>query len=212
MKTLGTFCLFAALAVLALTAYPPSPAQALIAAHLDYNGCDTCHDLHGGPALFGGLLDDVTREATCLGCHGPLGIATEAAVHNPNRRDPDRFDYITCMECHNPHDNQPNVLLGTNIRLIGIEFDYNASPPEPQTLATIREENGGLGPIRNVVFEVRSGAVTDFHRADRQGICAICHASTNENEHGLTFLQGATCTNGLGCHPHSFQFLPPGRR
>ncbi len=180
-------------------------AHALLSAHQDYDGCNTCHDLHGGPALFGGLLTDINREATCLRCHGPLGIATEAAVHNPNGRDSDRIDYITCLECHNPHDNRTNVLGGTNIKLVGIQYDYNANPPEQYATTKIREEiDQSLGPVKDVVFEVRSGTATDFHRtSDLLGPCAICHTSQT-NRHGNAFLNRETCTR---CHSHANGFL-----
>jgi len=191
--------------VLALTFTLKQPANALLPAHLDYDGCNTCHNLHGGPALFGGLLNDVNREASCLGCHGPLGIATEAAVHNPNGRDPDSIDYVTCLECHNPHDNRTNVLGGTNIKLVGIEFDYNADPPDQFSITKIREEiDQTLGSVKDVVFEVREGTSTDFHRtSDLRGPCAICH-TFQTSRHGSAFLDRETCTR---CHSHANGFL-----
>jgi len=204
MRSLRTLCL-ALVSGLTLVTLTPDYAAALLPAHQDYNGCNTCHNLHGGPAMFGGLLTDISGEATCLGCHGPLGIATEASVHNPNGRSPDQFDYITCMECHNPHDNRTNVLGGTNIKLVGIEFDYNDDPPAQYNEAKIREEiNQALGPVKDVVFEVREGAATDFHRtADLRGPCAICH-TFQTSQHNNRFLDSETCTR---CHSHANGFL-----
>jgi len=175
----------------------PLRAEALIAAHQNYNGCDTCHSLHGS-ASDTGLLDELSTEATCLACHGPLGIATEAAAHNPNNLLPGEIGYITCLECHNPHDNRANSQGGTNIRLIGIEYDYNDNPATRYPDAAIREENKVLGVVRDVVFESDSNRSADFNRGDGLGVCEICHDPNHR--------RNQDCTR---CHDHATGFMPP---
>ncbi|TYO96306.1 putative CXXCH cytochrome family protein [Geothermobacter ehrlichii] len=175
----------------------PLKAEALIAAHQNYNGCDTCHSLHGS-ASDTGLLDEFSTETTCLACHGPLGIATEAAAHNPDNRLPGEIGYITCLECHNPHDNRGNSAGGTNIRLIGIEYDYNDSPPTWYPDAGIREENKTLGVVRDVVFESDVDGSADFNRGDGLGVCEICHSPNHKRDRDCT-----------SCHDHATGFLPP---
>ena len=86
-----------------------------------------CHSLHG--AAGGALLQEVDGESTCLSCHGPLGTATEVTIHDPNGYGVGNLGYITCLECHNPHNNDRlNVNGGTNIKLLGVEIDLNVDP------------------------------------------------------------------------------------
>jgi len=175
----------------------PGPSLALLPAHQAYAGCNTCHNLHG--ASGDGLLSAVTQEALCLSCHGPGGISSlRAAVHNPLGLASSQAGYITCLECHNPHSNRSNALGGTNIRLVGIEYDYNTDPPTRYAGAVIRAENssGGLGAVRDVVFESDTQGSADFNRGDGLGVCEICH---DPNHH-----VGWDCT---ACHQHLNGFL-----
>lgn len=127
-----------------------------------------------------------------------MGIATEAASHNPDNRLPGQINYITCLECHNPHDNRSNSDGGTNIRLIGVEFDYNDDPPTQYADAKIREENNSLGAIRDVVFESDVNGSADFNRGDGLGICELCHGPRHQRNND--------CTR---CHVHGTGFAKP---
>jgi len=160
-----------------------SPVYALLADH----DCSFCHDLHGA-ASSDWLLSDVAVEAVCLSCHAvSINDTDAAAVHNPAGVLSNEVGYITCRECHDPHDNYVNDNGNTNIKLIGIRFD----PVTGQRFssAVIREElPGGFGPYRPVIFEDR----TDFNidgNYPGPGICQICHDPRHN--------QGNACTD---CH------------
>lgn len=200
----------------------PSGVNALIAAHQSIT-CIGCHNLHGG-ATDNNLTIEVSTEATCLSCHGPLnpfGI-TEAAIHDPIGFGVGNQGYISCRECHNPHDN-----LGNNIKLVGYEYDpqtgLGASAAAPQILeitnppdAAIRIETSSepapdpLNPYNSnysgVVFE----SVADFSRgASNNGPCQVCHTAgpTTGGDSGVGNFNGhAWGDNCATCHQHSDGF------
>jgi len=171
--------------LIAMFLFVPGVSSALLPEHNDYNGCNTCHDLHGAPSSnpFGSsaLLSELTPEALCLSCHGPLGIATEAAVHGTTGQ-------VTCLECHNPHNNdQTNVYGGHNIMLVGGEYDVKIQ----------EETTGGLGFRKPVVFQI---SPDDWHRpSDGYGVCDVCHTSIHN--------EGENCN---ACHAHSNGFAGTG--
>lgn len=171
-----------AAATFCLLTVQPDPARAFLADHQ----CSYCHILHGAPGF--SLLNDVTSEAVCLSCHAvSINDTDAAAVHNPAGVASDEPGYITCRECHSPHDNVINANGNPNIKLIGIRYDpvtgarFNS--------AVIREElPGGFGPYRPVIFEDR----TDFNidgNYPGPGICQVCHDPRHN--------QGRACTD---CH------------
>lgn len=181
----------------------PQPAQALLAAHQAVAGCDTCHRLHGSPTQSGGLLSELSPEATCLSCHGPLGPATrKATIHGTAGQ-------ITCLECHNPHNNDHlNAAGGYNIMLVGMEYDANRSAtgvvshlPKPQVREETPTATPGetvLGALKDVVFEA---SPDDWHRPiNGDGVCNICHGAGLHNE-------GKDC---VGCHAHDGGFAGAG--
>lgn len=181
----------------------PQPALALLAAHQAVAGCDTCHRLHGSPNQSGGLLSELSPEATCLSCHGPLGPATrKATVHGTAGQ-------ITCLECHNPHNNDHlNAAGGYNIMLVGMEYDANRSAtgvvshlPRPQVREETPTATPGetvLGALKDVVFEA---SPNDWHRPiNGDGVCNICHGAGLHNE-------GKDC---VGCHAHDGGFAGAG--
>ena len=176
----------------------PSPALALLPQHSGF-GCLGCHNLHGGGG--GALLGEADSESTCLSCHGPLGTATEVSIHDPNTHGTGNLGYITCLECHNPHNNDRlNANGGTNIKLIGVEYDYNDTN-DPRTYLTgpqIREESPlALGLLREVVFET---SPADWSRSgDGLGLCNACHGATHN--------VGEDCAS---CHAHNDSFKGKG--
>jgi hypothetical protein len=161
--------------------------------------CTTsCHVVHGsgGSTLLGGA----DAETTCLSCHGPGGIATKkAAIHSPVGFAPED---ITCLECHNPHSNRDYTddgtnSAGTNVQLIGIEFDYNADPVVRYEFATIIEEPASDPRVpKKVIFK---DSPADWTRSDGFGICQACHAAPHN--------EGLDCR---GCHEHSKGFAGAG--
>jgi len=193
-------------------------SEALVQAHFDYNGCFTCHRLHNGPSQNGPLLTEVDSESTCLGCHGPLGIATEVVIHDPNSNGVGNLGYITCLECHNPHSNGdpaepgnpvdwPNEDGNYNTKMVGMRIDYNdtVNNPRPRLpFPQIRQEFRlptdtdpiALGALQNVIFET---SPADWGRADQRGLCNMCHGATHNT--------GGDCTS---CHGHNDSFRGKG--
>lgn len=193
----STTCLYILGFLVAVMLCCPVDVRALVAAHLNYNGCNTCHALHGSPSG-GYLLDDINTEATCLGCHGPLAPQTNANIHDPITGNPQR---ITCRECHDAHDNQ-----GGNIKLVGYKWDPETDPGKATTFSspTIRVEyNAVPSSFQTVVFATRPD---DFDRGTtNNGACQICHgvgpaagSSTDLANH-----QWGDC---VICHMHSDGF------
>lgn len=184
-------------ACVALVTLVATPGHALLAAH----DCSFCHDLHGAPGT--NLLSYTDTEVLCLSCHATaIGTTEAAAVHNPALVNSDQPGYITCRECHNPHDNVVNSQGTTNIELVGFTFD----PATGQRFAEarIREELvTGYGPYRPVEFADRTQFNIDNTYPGR-GACQVCH-SPNHN-------QGQTCTECHGAndtqHDHARGFLP----
>lgn len=177
----------------------PVSSFALLQAHLDYNGCNTCHQLHGGSG--GALLGGINTEATCLGCHGGLAPFPEAVIHDPDGVGAGNMGYITCRECHDAHDNQ-----GTNIKMVGYDWDPEVDPSMSNIFAdpTIRIELSS-SDINNPVYrEVTFATRSDFSRVAGDGSCQICHPAgpisgpTDLNNH-----QWGDCTV---CHAHQDGF------
>lgn len=178
----------------------PAPALALLPQHAGF-GCLGCHNLHGGGG--GALLGEANSESTCLSCHGPLATATEVTIHDPNGHLSGNLGYITCLECHNPHNNDRlNANGGTNIKLIGVVYDFNDTnvPRTYLTSPQIREEAplpAGLGTLREVVFET---SPADWSRSgDGLGLCNACHGATHN--------VGEDCA---ACHAHNDSFIGKG--
>jgi len=210
------------LVLLAISAFAVGDVLALSDGHAT---CNYCHDLHGGPG--NNLLNQPNQsdhvllvEVVCSNCHDavdpPILTTPQVATHNPNDRVYGDWDYISCRECHDPHDGQPNADGGTNIKMVGSRLDP-ANLPSGSATAQIRLINngGGNGPVDNqdhtdpafltdVIFEDREQPGTDFHRSDGRGICAICHPDRNLSKHSQNFLNSNRCTR---CHAHSDGFM-----
>ncbi len=168
--------------------------------------CASCHNLHGNPNPT--LLGDSDIQVLCLSCHGPSGPYTEAAIHSVSKYV--TLD-ITCVACHDPHDNLGNIEGGTNIKLVGTNLGANR--------AQIDAPNG-VG-IREVVFESRGTdagepSLHSFADADEDingyldGVCETCHTNTTEHNNTRTDPHhdtGRTCTD---CHPHGDGFAATG--
>ncbi|MBE0503772.1 MAG: hypothetical protein IBX46_06545 [Desulfuromonadales bacterium] len=176
-----------------------SSAHALIAAHKDYDGCSTCHDLHGagtGTALLAGI----NTESTCLACHGPLGIANEAAIHNPLGLTPEQQGYVTCRECHGAHDN-----FGGNVKMVGYNWDPEKNINlDADKIPGIRVELSTTDPVAPPVYlPVKFTGSTDFNIDNKiggRGACEICHSPFHN--------QGNNCT--ISCHKHDTGFSAAG--
>lgn len=186
---------FLTVCTLTLLMFGNPMAHALQPAHQNYDGCDTCHNLHGSP--FGFLLDGNGAQATCEACHGVGGVATEAANHTPPGYT------IECRECHDAHE-----YVGTpNQKMIGYECDpvttygCDNGPAMTGTPPVIRVENA-TSDINNPVYVTVQfyNSATDFNIAGSAvGVCEVCH-SGNHNE-------GQDCTS---CHSHATGFQPSG--
>jgi hypothetical protein len=132
----------------------------------------------------------------------------KADVHvNEARTDYPDF-YVSCRECHDPHDGIPNWLGGVNIMAVGSALDSTR-------LAKIETTNNG---IQNVVFTSRGTNVGEpslhsFADADEDsngvydGVCEMCHTLTkyhrNDPSGNHTHNTGKTCTE---CHGHATNF------
>jgi predicted CXXCH cytochrome family protein len=200
---LSSFGLVFFIAIIVVNIYWPGSTEALNPWHGD---CSICHSVHGSPGQ--ALTNEAVVEVLCLSCHGPGGTAVTVEVHTntsgssyPNFR-------MTCMDCHNPHDNMLNCFAGINLKSVGRKITG-------ATYARISTPNSG---IREVVFESRGSSVGDdtlhsFADNDEDnngtydGACEVCHTLTrfhhNNSSGNHNHQTGRTCTN---CHNHDNYF------
>lgn len=148
-------------------------AEALLSKH----NCTFCHSLHGAPNPQGVPTGFVPQnsptniEVLCLGCHfnpvdgsDPIygtdtdGIAVAAV--QPHRSDGGVANYhVTCIDCHEIHDNMPNWLDGL--------VDGNHDSGQPGTPGTNQKMIGTRDPDGTTPYAVIRTREKDF---DRNGI------------------------------------------
>ncbi len=173
--------------------------------------CSFCHQLHDAPGQ--SLTDDVSVENLCLSCHGPAGTSTlKAEVHKNKEGSAYPAFTMTCVRCHDPHDNQPNWLAGTNLKMVGKKQDSSG-------FGRIDTPNSG---VREAVFQSYgsdAGGPSLHSFADNDedgnsyydGICETCHtlAANHRNNSGGNHAHytGQDCTV---CHPHDNYFHASG--
>lgn len=170
--------------------------------------CSYCHAVHNGDGPSLTIEQDV--EILCLTCHGPGGISElKAAVHT--NRDGSIYPpfSMSCIDCHDQHNELDNWQGGINLKNVGKSLDDT-------WLARIDTPNSG---VREVVFESRGTEVGDpsLHSfADRDednngyfdGVCETCHTETRYHRNDgsrVSHNDGKTC---VSCHPHDAGFIP----
>lgn len=219
------FFLTATLALLLFTSAEKSCASNVDSVVKGHNTCEQCHgrfpfstgalkskSKSGRPAV----IPEDEIDLLCLGCHGPAGIAmSKANIHGIRNYGEEPAG---CKGCHDPHDNNQNMLGRQNRMLIGQEVEHVGPNAwnEDQLNARIRTPNSG---IRSVVFESRGtdvgeSSIYSFADGDEDqnylysGICEVCHTRTkyhrNNPSGDHSHYVGQTCTN---CHDHENQFL-----
>lgn len=192
------------IAILAVIIYWPGSTEAL---NPDHGTCSICHSIHSAPGQ--SLTNDAVVEVLCLSCHGPAaGGATKKAEVHKNKDGSSYSFFMTCPDCHDPHDHRGNWLGGTNLAQVGknIPGSYDARISTP---------NSG---VKDVVFESRGASVGDpslhsFADNDQDGngtydgACEVCHTLTrfhrNNSSGNHSHQTGRTCTN---CHNHDNYF------
>lgn len=196
-------------AALAFFLLQPPPAKALNPNH----SCDTCHNLHSAPGQ--ALSSYTVVEDLCLSCHGPAGTATKKAEVHTNKQSSSYSFTMTCLDCHNPHDNRANHVGGTNIMMVGSRLDGTGN-------AMIATPNSGN---RYVAFENRGSdadppydsSLHSFADGDEDnngiydGACEVCHTLAanhrNNNSGNHAHYTGTDC---MACHSHTGNFLAEG--
>jgi hypothetical protein len=141
----------------------------------------------------------------CLSCHGPAGVATKKAEVHKNKDGSSHAPFfMTCTDCHNPHDNMGNRFGGTNLAQVGKKLDGTGD-------AMIPTPNSG---DRYVVFESRgtdAGGPSLYSFADNDedgdsyydGACETCHTQAlNHRNNSSGNHSHYTGTNCIACHPH----------
>ena len=191
------------IAILVIIIYWPGGTEAL---NPDHGNCSICHSVHGAPGQ--ALSNEAVVEVLCLSCHGPGGSAVTVEVHTNTSGSSYPSFRMTCMDCHNPHDNMLNIFSGINLKSVGRKITG-------ATYARISTPNSG---IREVVFESRGASVGDpslhsFADNDQDGngtydgACEVCHTQTrfhrNNSSGNHSHQTGRTCTN---CHNHDNYF------
>jgi predicted CXXCH cytochrome family protein len=189
--------------ILLVTIYWPVSTEAL---NPNHGTCSICHSVHGSPGQ--ALTNEAVVEVLCLSCHGPGGSAVTVEVHTNTSASSYPAFRMTCMDCHNPHDNMLNIFAGINLKSVGRKITG-------ATYARISTPNSG---IREVVFESRGASVGDpslhsFADNDEDGngtydgACEVCHTRTrfhrNNSSGNHSHQTGRTCTN---CHDHDNYF------
>lgn len=183
--------------------------------------CDYCHDLHGGPG--NNLLNQPNQsdhillvEIVCSNCHDavdpPIATAPQVVSHNVDRSD---WRYISCRECHDPHDNQNNAGGGNNLKMIGFKLDP-ADLTNGFATAKIRridnidgDQRSHTEPstITDVYFETSTDFVDGSEVVPYDRICEVCHRDVSFSGHkGEGNVIGRDCQD---CHTHSTGFGRP---
>ena len=164
--------------------FHPSKIEALISVHQ----CNNCHSMHSPRGAT--LLKQIDAENTCLTCHSPAGPSSlKAAVHENSTFGGYRH---TCLDCHDPHDNQQNILGSYNLKLIIGLLDTPNSGNNWDVIFISRGTN--VGDPSQYSFADCDSAVN--------GICEVCHTQTRfirNDGSGGRHQFGKTCVN---CHPH----------
>jgi predicted CXXCH cytochrome family protein len=170
-------------------------AKALISSH----DCADCHSVMGASGST--LLNDASVEVLCMSCHVmAIGSVTAAEVHtnDPDDNSPDYPAFrISCIECHDPHDNQGNYLGGVNIKLVLPSIET----PSSGTFSIAFESRG--------TNNAGEPALNSFADGDStyDGICEACHTATNHHLNNSagdhSHHAGETCTR---CHSHADAF------
>jgi predicted CXXCH cytochrome family protein len=185
IRTLSTVSLFAVVFFVSITFAPG--ARALVSGH----ECSYCHSVMGASGST--LLNDASVEVLCMSCHAnAIGSVAAAEIHT-NGGTSFPANRITCIECHDPHDNEQNINGIDNLNLV---------------LATITVMNPTLGDI-NAVFADKdySDGSYDYTKPDGTGLCQVCHTSTafqRNDGYRSNHKAGNNCT--ASCHPHSRGF------
>jgi len=187
------------IAILAVIIYWPGSTEAL---NPDHGNCSICHSIHNSPGQ--SLTNDAVVEVLCLSCHGPAGTATKKAEVHKNKDGSSYSFFMTCPDCHDPHDHRGNWLGGTNLAQVGKKLDAtgNAMIPTP---------NSG---DRYVVFVSRgtdAGGPSLHSFADNDedintyydGACETCHTLVlNHRNNSSGNHSHYTGTNCIVCHAH----------
>lgn len=191
------------IAILAVIIYSPGSTDAL---NPDHGTCSICHSSHSAPGQT--LTNDAVVEVLCLSCHGPAGTATKKAEVHTNKDGSSYSFFMTCPDCHDPHDHRGNWLGGTNLAQVGKKLDGTGD-------GMIPTPNSG---DRYVVFESRgtdAGGPSLHSFADNDedgntyydGACEVCHTLTlNHRNNSSGNHAHYTGTNCIACHPHDENF------
>ncbi len=196
----------------------PGSAVALSDKHAS---CDYCHNLHGGPG--NNLLNQPNQsdhvllvEVVCSNCHDaidpPIASAPQVLSHNETRGFGD-WRYISCRECHDPHDDQANAFGGVNLKMVGFKLDP-ANLGSGFATARIRRidndnrSHSAAGTITTVRYENAGPATWDFAvGASDSHVCEVCHSTEDFSDHeGNGDVRGTDCT---ACHAHGGGFDRP---
>lgn len=182
--------------------------------------CNYCHNLHGGPG--NNLLNQPNQsdhillvEVVCMNCHDgvdpPIAGAPVVLSHNDIRGYGD-WRYISCRECHDPHDNQENAGGGTNLKMVGWVMDP-ANIPSGYATTKIRridisnQSHTATGTVTDVYFETTTDFVDGSGSGPYDRICEVCHRNVNFSSHeGEGDVVGRDCQD---CHTHGTGFGPP---
>lgn len=207
MKKIVYSALFIFIFIVTAIYFSPPPVLALNPNH----DCSFCHSLHNAPGQT--LTNYASSETLCLSCHGAAGSSSLKAEIHKNK---DGSSYgtftVTCVVCHNPHDNLANWKGGTNIKLVGRDIDGN-------DIAQIATPNSGT---RYVTFESRgtdAGEPSLHSFADNDedgdgyydGACETCHTlAANHRNNSSGDHSHYTGTNCITCHPHDGYFQGSG--
>ncbi len=140
--------------------------------------CRECHDNHGATGSFAGMTK-AASPARCTVCHDGA-TATSASTHQS----------LDCGSCHNPHTQEQN--------------EYNGSIYGKLIRRTIETLSSGA---KAVVFTGVSGT-NSFADGDAtyDGVCEVCHTTTNYHRNdgsGAAHNTGVNCTD---CHTHDNGF------
>lgn len=171
-----------------------------------HDSCAQCHNLHSAPGQ--SLMNQEVVETLCLSCHGPTGPATKKAEVHTNKDGSSYSFTMTCINCHDPHQNIMNRFGGTNLAQVGKALDSSG-------YAMLDTPNNGL---RFVTFQSRgtdAGGPSIYSFADNDedgdsyydGVCETCHTQVaNHRNNSSGAHNHYTGINCIVCHPHDANF------
>ncbi len=164
--------------------------------------CETCHEMTQHQAGLVRLWADPNQPSSVITLNGdPSTVVAEAEKLTP-----------FCWSCHAEIDHGVHAVSGAWQPTCMACHDMHDRTDSNLNVISTLVRNQTLGVDQSVVFTARtgSGSFDDGDPAQNNGICQVCHTTTNHHlfdGSSLAHNDGTDCT---ACHSHGSGFAPLG--